>query len=124
MWLTDQDLKEIESLQSAPNFSKSKAEEVVSRQIRNLTQARKDRRSILAWAIQWRTIFLVVPFVLILAALSHLYFSCYPQAVFLWGDAEEWYKGILNRRTVVWTSIIIAFGVGVLGNLFVFGLHS
>ncbi len=47
MWLTDQDLKALEPLQSDPTLAREKAGEVLSRQIRNVTLVRQQRHSIL-----------------------------------------------------------------------------
>jgi len=124
MWLTNQDLKELGTIQSDPALAREKAGEVLSHQIHNLAVARQQRYSIIARATQWRSILLIIPSVLILAALAYLYFRCYPSAVFLWGDAEEWYKSLQQRRRFIWTAVVAAFVIGVLANLFVVALAN
>lgn len=121
MWLTDQDIKELEPLISSGNLTSEKAAEILSRQIRNVAKARREPTPISA-LLKWKTMFVLVPCFLVLGAVLYLYFVCYPLAVFLWGDAEDWYKEIVGRRNVIWTCILIALVVGVLGNLFVLGL--
>jgi hypothetical protein len=125
MWLTDQDLKELEpQLSNGNNLSADKTADILSRQIRNVAKVRKEPPAIVPMLVQRRTIFVLGPCLLVLTALGYLYFKCYPFAVFLWGDAEDWYKEIVTRRNIIWTGILIALAVGVLGNLFVLGLHG
>ena len=124
MWLTEQDLKALEPLQSDPTLAREKAGEILSRQIRNVTLYRQQRSSILAWVIQWRFIVGITPPLFILAAFGYLYFKCYPNAVFLWGDAEAWYESLKQRRKAIWSGIIVAFGIGVLASLFVVAVAS
>ncbi len=124
MWLTDQDLKALEPLQSDPTLAREKAGEVLSRQIRNVTLVRQQRHSILAWVTQGRFIVGITPPLFILAAFAYLYFQCYPNAVFLWGDAEDWYESLKQRRKFIWSGIIGAFAIGVLANLFVLAFAS
>lgn len=121
MWLSDEDLRE---LQLPQPDTKPKADEVLSRQIRNITEYRRQRQSLFGRVTQPRFILIVVPGLIVLGAFAYVYFMCYPQAVFLWGDAEDWYKKILNQRRLIWSSIIIALGVGILANLFLLGIHS
>jgi hypothetical protein len=124
MWLTDTDLQELQPVQPDGSLTKEKAAEVVTRQIHNVTDFRKRRQSLLARATQPRFILIVVPTLIVFAAFAYVYYKCYPHAVFLWGDTEDWYKKILSQRRFIWSSIIIALAVGILANLFLLGLRS
>jgi hypothetical protein len=35
-----------------------------------------------------------------------LLMTCYPKAVFLWGDEVERYAHLLQRRTILWSIIL------------------
>jgi hypothetical protein len=49
---------------------------------------------------------------------------CYPLRVFVWGDYEEHYNKLVERRNFIWYSVIAALIIGILGNLFVFGVTT
>jgi len=65
------------------------------------------------------------PFLIMLTALGYLYLRCYPGAIFLWGDAEEWYTAILNKRKFIWSTIVVALILGIVLDLFTLaiGVH-
>jgi hypothetical protein len=123
MWLTPADLDRLEQTTSQGKLTPEQAAEVLTYQIRNIVQASKERSSLLARLTHWRTILATAPFLVMLGAIGYLYLKCYPHAVFLWGDAEEWYSNIQSRRSAIWTTLVIAFAVGVLANLFVIALR-
>jgi hypothetical protein len=124
MWLTEQDLKELEPLvQTDTSLPRDKADEILSRQVHNLIKNRT-QPALTSGLQRWRRVLLSMPFVVIWVAFAYLLFACYPPAVFLWGDAEGWYKSVESKRKNIWWGIIIALAVGVVGNLFVFALSS
>jgi hypothetical protein len=69
-----------------------------------------------------KTLFISLPLILIIVCLIYLRRNSYPNAVFLWGDWEEHYSKVISMRKTIWTVLIGAFFVGILGNLFVYGL--
>jgi len=66
-----------------------------------------------------RNFFFILPFLLIFGAFFYLIIFCYPQRVFYWGDWEEYYKNLLDRRKLINYGILVALLIGVIGNLFV-----
>lgn len=72
--------------------------------------------------LTFKSALLVLPAVVALCSLFYLLKYCYPGSSFLWGDMLEHYNTLVERRKVVWNAILIALLVGILGNLFVFGL--
>jgi hypothetical protein len=62
------------------------------------------------------------PVLVIVGSLLYLIGKCYPSAVFLWGDVGEWYERLVGRRRAVWQLVVGATLIGILSNLFVFGL--
>jgi hypothetical protein len=79
-------------------------------------------RLIMRILADWRFWLVLSPVVIIAFAVFYLFKTCYPSAVFLWGDMEEWYGKLLRRRSIIWQVIVISMSVGILSNLFVFGL--
>jgi len=127
MWLTEADISE---LQRAFNDSSSVADpqiliiDVYKRQIQNLS-SRSDKVSLFPeWVGDWRFLVMLVPVLVILLTFGYLLATCYPSAVFLWGDCEEWYDAIVERRKMLWTVIIWSMIIGIISNLFVFGLGA
>jgi hypothetical protein len=78
-------------------------------------------RLIMRILADWRFWLVLSPVVIIAFAVFYLFKTCYPSAV-LWGDMEEWYGKLLRRRSIIWQVIVISMSVGILSNLFVFGL--
>jgi len=74
--------------------------------------------------LSWKNVFIILPFVVILCCVGYLRDRCYPHAVFLWGDYESHYNKLLSIRRTVWQVVIGSLLIGILGNLFVFGLSS
>ena len=66
--------------------------------------------------------FLALPIIVIFICFVYLLSRCYPGSIFLWGDYIEFYNSIIEKRKFVWNAIIFALIIGVLGNLFVFGV--
>jgi hypothetical protein len=75
-------------------------------------------------AFTLKNLFIMLPLIVILGCVVYLQQSCYPFAVFLWGDYEERYNKLLSTRRTIWTVVIGSLFIGILGNLFVFGLSS
>ncbi|MFL6283088.1 MAG: hypothetical protein ACJ74Q_08080 [Pyrinomonadaceae bacterium] len=129
MWLTESDLKELEAkLRDNQALTNDQAADVLTRQLKNILaeQKSKEQKARLSSASvfrDWRLLLLISPIIIILIAFIYLT-RCYPPAVFLWGDAEEWYQILVNRRRNIWSLIIGAMLIGIISNLFVFGLSG
>lgn len=67
----------------------------------------------------WPNFFLALPVVIVLMCLIYMARTCYPRAVFCWGDWEDHYKGLVSKRRTVWGVIIAAMAIGVISSLFV-----
>lgn len=73
-------------------------------------------------AFTFRTLFIVLPAILVIVVFTYLLWSCYPWAVFSWGDAERKYSDVVERRRMLWTVVVIAIILGIVSNLFVASL--
>lgn len=74
------------------------------------------------YASDYRTYLIGVPLtVALIAAFAAIrWFS--PRRVFVWGDYEEHYNKLVERRKFLWYGVVGALVIGVLGNLFMLGL--
>jgi len=71
-----------------------------------------------------RSAFIALPAAIIVLVLIYMLWTCYPLAVFAWGDWEQHYRNILKRRQVLWTVVVVATILGVVSNLFVVSLPA
>jgi hypothetical protein len=123
MWLTPQDLKDLNDKHTttANVGTDDWLRELSRRQIQNLVD--QHQRSPWRTVADWRVLVVLLPIVILFAALIYL-IRLYPPAVFLWGDAEEWYMGLVRKRNTVWTVIIATLLLGLIANIAVLGLGS
>jgi len=111
MWLDDPELDRIErAVKENRPLTEAEMREISAGQFQNvLAQVRpkaepqvRRKRALLLFGI---------PFLLIVAASIYLAMTCYPKAVFLWGDEVDRYNATLLRRKVLW-GIIVTILVG------------
>jgi hypothetical protein len=122
LWLSPNDLSELgKLLEQTDQFPPDRVGEVLGRQVRNVIAQQNRPGFSFLW--DWRILSIVAPVIILIGSFAYLR-SCYPQAVFLWGDAEEWYQGLVARRKTVWTVIIAAVLIGIITNLAVFAFGS
>jgi hypothetical protein len=118
MWLTSDDLRE---LSQTPGILLGDGSvlpsELLKRQLVNLA-AEQDRSRFQLFQ-DWRVYVVLLPFFIMAGSLVYLT-RLYPPAVFLWGDAEEWYRGIQRRRDILWNVVIGSLLLGFVTNLAVF----
>jgi hypothetical protein len=62
-------------------------------------------------------LFFGIPFLLLAGVAIVLVTTCYPTAVFLWGDEVSHYDKILQRRKVLWALIVTILAGGVVSKL-------
>lgn len=95
----------------------------VFRYLRASLEAPAEKPSLLAdYATDHRTYLIGVP--LLVAAFAAFaaikWFS--PRNVFVWGDLEEHYTKLTERRKFLWYGVVASLVIGVLGNLFALGV--
>jgi hypothetical protein len=71
-----------------------------------------------------RNLFILLPLLIIVGCIMYVVRNCYPRAGFLWGDYESHYNDLMSRKKAVWTVVIISLLVGIVGNLFVYGVSG
>lgn len=123
MWLTPQDLKDLEPIESNPSPSQTKQAEILSRQLRNLRESARHEFSPLK-LLNRRDLLIATPLLIILASLAYLSLRCYPPAVFLWGDAEDWYRSILAQRKFIWSAVVVTLVLGVVLDFFALAIAT
>lgn len=120
MWLTKEDVEEIQSsLQTSSIISAEQHLTILKKQIMNLDSRLHNK----PWKVTWPMLLIICPLLVVIGAIAYLVYRCYPAAVFLWGDMEEWYQGILKRRSIVWNTIILSTAVSVIAGLFLMGIE-
>lgn len=112
-WLNDSDIDRIETmLAQRPTLTDEELREISTMQLRNILAARRATPQTQENQTR-RTLFLVVPLFVLVVCIVILLVTCYPSAVFLWGDEVERYASTLQRRKVIWGIIIAVTVVGV-----------
>lgn len=71
-----------------------------------------------------KVLFCVLPFIIVLGGTYYTIWRTYIGSVFLWGDFEEYYNTLLEKRKFLWGTVVIALVIGVISNLFVFGFSQ
>jgi hypothetical protein len=113
MWLQDSDLDQVEAfVRDQHTLTDQELKELVSRQLRNVLASERPKTPAPASNVR-QTLFIAVPVVILLTCIVILFGTCYPRAVFLWGDEEMRWAATLRRRNVTW---------GVMGAILVGGL--
>jgi hypothetical protein len=122
MWLRDHDLDRVEQILSQGRpINDEDMRDVTTRQLRNILDDYRPKRSPqTGWSRnKWS---LVIPLVILVACGFILLATCYPTAVFYWGDEVQRYANLLQRRKVLWSIIIGVPIIGLLANLLVIGV--
>jgi hypothetical protein len=121
MWLTHTDLQEIQTeLGDSVVMSQEQYLGIFKRQLKNLHLHLGTK----SFTFSWPAGFVIAPILIVLALFIYLTRKCYPPVVFVWGDREEWYQRLLNRRALIWNSIFTSALVGIVTGLFLLGLES
>ena len=71
-----------------------------------------------------KLIFILLPFFIIIFSFVYLLIYCYPGSLFLWGDYEDYYNRIQNKRKFVFNTILVALIIGIIGSLFVYAFSK
>jgi hypothetical protein len=98
--------------------------ELQSRQLERITSRQRNDVINIGPLLTSKNLFIMLPLLIILVCIGYLGERCYPSSVFLWGDYEEHYNKLVSKRKTIWNVIIVSLMIGILGNLFVFGLSS
>lgn len=123
MWLSQDDIRQLSQTSNSPPQGLELYQNITKRQMRNLTSEQAEG-FIPSKYRDWRILVIAIPILVAIGAIAYLYSACYPTAVFAWGDAEDWYDGIVQKRKTIWSILIGSLAIGVIGNLFVFGLTT
>jgi hypothetical protein len=124
MWLREAELDRVEQMVgNGRTLTNEDVREIETMQLRNLLELNRPKQSSHAgWGRQ--SLLIGVPFLFMVACSLWLLLTCYPTAVFSWGDGEARYSAILQRRKVLWGVLISVFVVGILSNFFSAGVAS
>jgi hypothetical protein len=113
MWLDKESLDRVETLvsQNRP-ITEEEQREITTIQLRTLVKSQKAQEPPKG---RGRKLLLMgLPTLALVICSAVLGFTCYPSAVFLWGDENDRYASLVNRRKILWGVIISLIVVGVL----------
>lgn len=72
----------------------------------------------------WKMFLVIIPLLLTIGILYYIIKNCYWLYGFIWGDIEEEFEKIVERRKTLWNILFGSLILGILSNLFVFGLSG
>ena len=122
MWLRSADVERLDKIlsQNRP-VTDEEMREITTMQLRNLVAERRTPPPPPPGRTK-QLVFLGVPIVLVLGCVVVLLGTCYPGAVFLWGDEVQRYADLLNRRKAAWGIIVSVIVVGLLSKMLYEGI--
>jgi hypothetical protein len=106
-----------------PTLTDADLRQVSTAQLRNLVEDRKSVRAARENRSR-RSLFLLVPIGVVVGCAVVLAGTCYPQAVFLWGDEEKRYANITQRRKALWGVIVGVTVIGISSRLLFDGVSN
>jgi hypothetical protein len=122
MWLRSPDLDHVEKmLRNGRTITDEEMRDIATRQLRNVLEDQRPKPKTGRFG---QAMYVVTPLLVILICGGILMFSCYPHAVFLWGDEEEQYRKLEQRRQMLRSIIIGVIVIGLLANLLTAGIAS
>ena len=124
MWLQDRDLDRIEAIvrQQRP-ITDQELREVVTMQLRNVVNSARPQRPIRKSGTR-QVLVVAIPLAVVSFCIIGLLSTCYPKAVFLWGDEIERYARVLQRRRILWGIIVGVALIGILSKLLYEGVNT
>jgi hypothetical protein len=124
MWLRERDLDRVEEILGRGRpITTEEMRDITTRQLHNILDEYRPKRSAKkAWGR--KTWSLVIPLATLVVCGFILLATCYPTAVFLWGDEVQRYATLLQRRKVLWSIIIGVPIIGLLANILIIGVES
>jgi hypothetical protein len=114
MWLKSSDFDHVADLVRDQR-------EVATTQLRNVLADVPPAQPATASGLR-QTLFVVIPIAAMLISIIVLFASCYPVAVFLWGDEDKRWAAALWRRKAMWGIIGTILIGGLLANAFFQGV--
>ena len=110
---------------SAPNTESDKVEFIYKFLTGVIKNAQENRgNGAYKYLTDYHTYLVGVPLIVVIIAIVVVMRGFYPKRVFLWGDWEEHYNGIVSRRKFLWQGVVVALLIGIIGNLVVLGITS
>lgn len=132
IWLSEADINQLaKSLETTKTLTEEQVREIVTMQLRNVVSdfgestSNQIPSSPASQKSTWvEALLLFGPLVVLIATALYLLSHCYPNALFLWGDAIGRYENLKYTRTILWPVIVGTTFVGLLTNAFRAGLLS
>ena len=124
MWLRGPDLDRLElALSQNRTLSDQDIRDITTSQFRNLLEYQRPKQASQKGQIR-QLLSIGIPLLVLLPCGLTLLFTCYPRSVFLWGDENERYANLLQRRKTLWGVIVTVGITGVASKLLFTGIDS
>jgi hypothetical protein len=123
-FLANQDIDRLSAIVDTVSDQDGKLNFVYEMHLAQLTNAKKASALLFPIKADLRLFLVLCPGIAIILVLIYIFSVCYPGSIFLWGDYAEHYENLVARRRFLWNAIIIALFVGIVGNLFVYGISQ
>lgn len=124
MWLTTLNVDSIEvMLRQHATLAEEDLRAAATMQFRNRVNYERPRPPVHVHPTR-RTVLLAAPLSVVAACTVVLLFTCYPDAVFVWGDGQARYDRALQRRGAMWTVLVSVTLIGVGAGFFAEALSS
>ncbi len=124
LWLDDKELDRVEqAMKENRTLTDAEIREITTGQLRNVLLNVRPPAEPQTAATRPLLLF-GIPFLLLVGVAFYLVITCYPGAVFLWGDEVGRYEAVRQRRRVLWSIIIGILVIGVVGKLLSEGVLS
>ncbi len=109
----------------AARTDSEKLQIILDKTLRDLQPNEPSRRGTIdRFPFTGRALFMALPVAIVWSVFMYMVWTCYPWAVFAWGDGEQRYNDIVRRRQMLWTVVVVAILLGIVSNLFVASLPS
>jgi hypothetical protein len=114
MWLQGSDIERFETLVRDPRvITDQELREVVTRQLRNVVELKRPPQA----TATRQLLYVGIPLGVVLVCIFVLLSTCYPSAVFFWGDHVARHERMLLRRKMLWGIIAAVVFLGPLSSL-------
>jgi hypothetical protein len=120
--LSLEDKKQLIELKKSVETTEQKIDFIYSVLVNSVKE--KDRIKLFDSFSKPSTYFIITPMVVIILTFAYLIANCYPVYVFDIGDYGEYYRKIVERRKYLWSLLFSSLIIGIIANLFVFGISE
>lgn len=115
------DRAELQRLLTQARSDSEKIDALVQAQLGELKVSQRSDDLDINWStiLSLRTVFIALPVLVLVITVIYLILTCYPWAVFAWGDWEQKYNALVARRKTLIGVVLTTLILGIMAGLFV-----